>query len=124
MKSSLVRVPKTAAVLIGLAGIVLLIVSTVLFYRWDNKFGAFEEMNQSVGFSGTIKVLRKYQGLTYIRTSSGNQFVIQNVRNERYTPPELHRLILSGDSIRKEVGSDTLFVFDQLHGSYYYLLPK
>lgn len=105
--------------------ILLLGVSTFLFYRWDRRIGDSRRIRISDRLESRVEVLRKYKGLVYILTSDSDRYVIDAYYNDMFEPTRVAECIFSGDSLSKRSGSDTIFIYRRsnfLEKGYFFLL--
>lgn len=103
-------VPSKVWHIIIACSICLTIIYFYHFYKWDRRYGEFERIDKSTAIESTITVLEEYKGYTYIRLPSNEQYVVGNLFNRLYSPPEFFKHVFSGDSISKRADSDTLYL--------------
>lgn len=73
--------------------------------------------------SGTVKTVKLNRGTIYFELNNMKKFSTTVTRNYDYSPYDIEKFVLCGDSIYKPHNSDTMYVFRNTN-KYFFILGK
>lgn len=83
----------------------------------------YPDPGKGIRISGIVKTSFSDRGALYISLEKNGKYCFSHSRNFAYDPPFLEEFIQNGDSILKNVYSDTLYIFRD-DEKYYFIIGE
>jgi hypothetical protein len=105
-------------------GTIMFVVSTKNDHKEKNALrNEYPIMLRADNVSGKVSSAYCFKGVTMLTLNNDEKFAIYNSRNYNYKSFALCSFLISGDSINKPSGSDTLFIYNE-NKEFYFVLGK
>lgn len=95
--------------------------SVVSFFLLDSLTQDFKEMEYDKSYQGVVVSIWTYRGFGYLTLSNDYKYLIHDSRNYDLHPFTLSKFIQEGDSIKKEMHSNSFKIIRNLKEYQFYL---